>query len=246
MDIYPAIDLLDGRCVRLWKGQFDKTTFFDERPSDIARRYAAAGAHVLHLIDLDGARAGVPVNLDTLRLIAGDSSEISIQWGGGLRTAASVESALVAGAARVIVGSAAVSDPGLVGSWVRTFGTERIVVALDVRPSVSADGETRYMPAVSGWAEASTRALWSLVDELTALGVTHFLSTDIEKDGTKTGPNFDLYQQFVDRYPSLRVQASGGVSSAADLGALEVVGVDAVVVGRTLLDGTLNAEALFC
>ncbi len=249
MDILPAIDLIGGRCVRLWKGDFDKVTTFPDSPSDIGARFAAAGADSLHVIDLDGARSGAPANLEVLTNLIDDSRHnLRIQWGGGLRDAASVTQVLEAGANRAIVGSVAVTNPSRVGDWVDQFGPDRIVVALDVRERTDglAGSEPAYVPATQGWRQSVDQDLWELVATLAALGVRWFLSTDINRDGTKRGPNVDLYREFVDRYPDLAIQASGGIRGGDDLAELERAGLTAAVVGRTLLDGTLKAEEVFC
>lgn len=249
MDILPAIDLIDGRCVRLWKGDFDKVTAFPGTPLDIAARFAAAGASALHVIDLDGARSGTPTNLDVLSRLASDSRHnLQIQWGGGVRDEATLARVLESGAARVIVGSVAVKDPARVGSWVDELGPNRIVVALDVREQAGsgANGSHRYVPATSGWAESGDQDLWELVTTLEALGVKWILSTDIDRDGTKHGPNIPLYRELLGRYPNLAIQASGGVRDETDLAELTELGLAAAVVGRTLLDGTLRPETVFC
>ena len=241
--VYPAIDLIAGRCVRLWKGQFDRVTIFDESPVEIAARYASDGGRVLHVIDLDGARTGAPVNQTVLADIVSDTRhDLQVQWGGGLRTTGALETAFAAGAARAIVGSLAVIEPSRVGAWVGKFGRDRIVVALDVR----ATDNGGYAPAISGWASDTDVDLWQLVDELVDLGVQHILSTDINCDGTGAGPNVQLYRSFVARYPGVSVMASGGVGREADIALLRDVGVDAVVVGRALLDGTLNPATVLC
>jgi phosphoribosylformimino-5-aminoimidazole carboxamide ribotide isomerase len=276
--VYPAIDLIDGQCVRLWKGQFERVTVFEESPADIAARYATAGADVLHVVDLEGARLGEPQNLETLRMIREAAPTLDIQWGGGMRSREAIESALAIGACRVLVGSLAVTEPQRVGEWVQVFGAKRIVAAVDVRAIVDASaiapviasasapviaGEakqsharrstlddpvprTTYLPATSGWTSQSDRDLWSVLDELVGFGLTHVLSTDIDRDGTGTGPNLTLYRELVARYPQLNVQASGGVHSVEDLQDLAATGVSAVVIGRALLDGTLKPESVLC
>ena len=244
MDVYPAIDLIDGGVVRLWKGRFDRATTYESAPADIAGTYADAGARTIHVVDLDGARAGRPSNLDVLEAVTQRVGEVAIQWGGGLRDAESVASVLAAGASRAIVGSVAVRNPDTVGEWIARFGADRIVVALDVRAVVD-DPLSRYVTATAGWTKSDGGDLWSLVDALAALGVHHVLSTDINRDGTGHGPNLSLYSAFVERYPDLAIQASGGVGSRDDLVALRSTGVSAVVVGKSLLDGTLSlAEAM--
>jgi len=258
MIVIPAIDLIDGQCVRLWKGRFDRKTTFERAPADIAAEYAATGATRLHVIDLDAARAGEPRNLETLRAIAAAAPGLEIQWGGGMRTESAVKSALAASASRVLVGSVAVNEPATLGDWIHRFGPDRIIAAIDVRTlavgPTSADrsqlktqySQLFYTPVVAAWTRQSDRHLFDVLDELVALELTHLLSTDVDRDGTGDGPNLDLYRELVARYPDLEVQASGGVSSAGDLARLEESGVAAVVVGRALLDGTLKPEDVLC
>lgn len=244
MTIHPAIDLIDGRCVRLWKGRFDRRTDFDESPAEIAARYAATGAKLLHVVDLDAARTGTPSNLATLQAIRESVPTLDVQWGGGLRTRDAVDEVLSLGATRVLVGSVAATEPQRVGAWIHEFGADRIVAAVDVR-NEAPHGYT-YIPAVSGWIDQSDRDLWDVLDELVGFGLRHLLSTDIDRDGTGAGSNVELYRELVSRYPQLQVQASGGVGSVEDLARVEETGVVAVVVGRALLDGTLNPEEVLC
>jgi phosphoribosylformimino-5-aminoimidazole carboxamide ribotide isomerase len=242
MVIYPAIDLLDGRCVRLRQGDFDAKTEFSDDPVGVAQGFQAAGSGWLHMVDLSGARAGKPVQTDLMRRVAA-GTKAKIQTGGGVRDAGAIETLLDLGATRVIVGSKAVSDPVTVTQWLRRFGVERILLALDVRIE---DG----MPyaATHGWVKGSGLSLWAVIDAYADFPPLHVMCTDIGRDGMMTGPNIQLYDVIRERYPDMKLQASGGVSGLEDLAALRGSGlVDGVIVGKALYAGKFTlAEALAC
>lgn len=240
MEIIPAIDLLGGRCVRLLKGDFAQVTEYATDPGTIAATYRAAGATRLHLVDLDGARTGLPGNLDVVRRITADAG-LDVQVGGGVRSLAMAHTLLDAGAGRVVVGSVAVNDPPEVLRWLAEAGAGRFVLAFDVR----LDEATGNPLAVThGWQSASGRTLWSLLETYLAAGARDFLCTDVGRDGTLAGPNLALYRECSARFPQARVIASGGIGSAADLAPLAATGVAAVVTGKALLDGRLTLEEI--
>jgi phosphoribosylformimino-5-aminoimidazole carboxamide ribotide isomerase len=242
MVIYPAIDLLDGRCVRLRQGDFDAKTEFSDDPVGVARGFFEAGSPWLHMVDLSGAKAGKPVQSELMRKVAA-STPAKIQAGGGVRDAEAIETLLALGVARVIIGSKAVSDPAMVSGWLRRFGPERILLALDVRIE---DG-TPYA-AVHGWVQGSGKSLWSVMDAYADFPPDHVMCTDIGRDGMMTGPNIGLYEAIRARYPNLELQASGGVSCLEDLSALRRSGLVAgVIVGKALYAGKFTLqEALAC
>jgi len=239
MEIIPAIDLLGGRCVRLFKGDFAQVTGYDRDPIDIAAGYRDAGATRLHLVDLDGARTGTPGNLDIVRRITAEAG-LTVQVGGGVRSLAMARTLLDAGAQRVVVGSVAINDPPEVLGWIAEAGAERFVIAVDVQ----LDAAGTPVAATHGWQSASGRTLWSLLETYLAAGAQDFLCTDIGRDGTLAGPNLALYRECSQRFPAARVIASGGIGSAADLGPLAATGVTAVVTGKALLDGRLTLEEI--
>jgi phosphoribosylformimino-5-aminoimidazole carboxamide ribotide isomerase len=239
MEVIPAIDLMNGGCVRLYKGDFAQVTEYAQDPLDIARRYREAGSERLHLVDLDGARSGELVNLDIIRRITGELA-FKVQVGGGVRDIARVKLLLDAGADRVVIGSTAVQKPEEVAGWIRELGGEHIVLAFDV--FINAAGMP--IPQTHGWTEAGDKTLWDLLDYFTANGGIHYLCTDIDKDGTLEGPNFALYSECVRRYPAAQFIASGGVASAADLPKLKQTGAAGVVTGKALLDGRLTLEEI--
>jgi phosphoribosylformimino-5-aminoimidazole carboxamide ribotide isomerase len=242
MVIYPAIDLLDGRCVRLLQGDFDAKTEFSDDPVGVAQGFFGAGSPWLHMVDLSGAKAGKPVQTELMRKVAA-STKAKIQSGGGVRDADAIETLLDLGVTRVIVGSKAVSEPATVTQWLRRFGSDRILLALDVRIE---DG----MPyaATHGWVTGSGKSLWAVMDAYAAFPPVHVMCTDIGRDGMMTGPNIWLYEVVRERYPDLQLQASGGVSCLEDLSALRRSGlVSGVIVGKALYAGKFTIqEALAC
>lgn len=240
MKLIPAIDLLDGRCVRLKHGDFEKVTHYPALPGDLARSYADAGAEWLHVVDLAASRDGADADTAALFKLLGEAPQ-SVQTGGGVRTEADITLRLDAGAARVVIGSLCVTDtPGFI-TWLGHFGVEKLVAALDVR----IDEQGIPWPRIHGWTSQGDRDLWQLLDELAAGGLRHLLCTDISRDGAMTGPNLELYSEITSRYPSLQLQASGGVSSIYDLEDLLSTGATGVITGKALLDQRFTvSEAL--
>ncbi|HJS14401.1 MAG TPA: 1-(5-phosphoribosyl)-5-[(5-phosphoribosylamino)methylideneamino]imidazole-4-carboxamide isomerase [Rheinheimera sp.] len=235
--IIPAIDLIQGKTVRLYQGSYDKTTEYQQTPLQLRDLYAEAGAGILHLVDLTGAKNAADRQLELLTSLM-KNAPLPVQVGGGVRTAADVDQLLVAGASRVVVGSVAIREPATVQSWLRTYGGDKIVLALDV--SINAKGD-KTLPS-HGWIEESTITLEQVLDGFIAAGAKHVLCTDISKDGTLQGPNVALYAELVQKYPQIQWQASGGVGSLADIKALKPTGVAGVILGRALLEGKFTAE----
>lgn len=233
MKIIPAIDLKDGKCVRLFKGDFERVTEYSSDPIEVARRFAELDVADLHIVDLDGARSGTQAHAALVRRIARES-QLSVQLGGGIRSRDDVERWLDAGVDRCVLGSLAIREPDTVQRWIEDFGAERIVLALDVQ--LSADDTP--MLTTHGWTEASGVSLWDCLARYD--GVQHVLCTDVERDGALAGPNLDLYAQILDRYPQLFLQASGGVRDLRDLEALRAAGLPAAITGRALLDGRIT------
>ncbi len=237
MELVPAIDLRGGRAVRLFQGAFEQETRARESPAELFRRFAAAGARRVHLVDLDGARDGVAANHAVLRSLAATGGP-RIQAGGGIRSTADLERVMGDGADRAVVGSVAVESPDTVADWARRFGAERLVAALDVR--IGDDDIPRL--ATHGWLRDSSVTLWDQAGRLAALGVRHVLCTDIGRDGALAGPNLPLYRECVRRFPAISWQASGGVRDGADLHALAGTGVAAAISGRALIEDRISAE----
>lgn len=239
MEIIPAIDLLGGKVVRLYKGDFARVTEYPDPPAEVARRYNRAGIASLHVVDLDGARSGEPAHLDVISEIA-SSVGMDVQVGGGIRTIEQARAILAAGAARVVVGSTAAREPDTVIGWFDELGADNVIIGVDV--TIDTDGEP--MVQTHGWTASSGQTLWSLTDRFMAAGASNFLCTDISRDGTLEGPNLDLYAECSRRYPAARFIASGGLSAATELPALAATGVTSVVTGKALLDGRLTIEEI--
>ena len=236
MIIYPAIDLREGVCVRLMHGRFDQVTRYDDNPADRLAAFVAEGATWVHVVDLDGAKAGHAVQHALIGELAAGTTA-SIQSGGGVRTAEDVERLLDAGVTRVVVGSLAVTKPDEVAAWLTRFGPKRLTLAFDVR--VGEDGVPT--PSLKGWTEAADFDLWDALDRYPAGTLSHVLITDVGRDGALTGPNLDLLSEARRRRPDLRIQASGGVSSLDDLTAAAAIGCDGAIVGRAIYEGRFTA-----
>lgn len=234
MIIYPAIDLIDGACVRLQQGDFQRQSDYAITAGQLAQQYASAGADWLHVVDLDAAR-GRDAQLELISRLAG-SAGVKVQSGGGVRTGDDIEQRLAAGIARVIVGSVCVRQPQRFIDWLQRFGAHQLVAALDVRQQIRAGNEV-WVPAVAGWEQDSDSDLMCLLQQLAAGGLQHLLCTDIGRDGMLAGPNLALYAQIRERFPQLQLQASGGVHELTDLAELQRLQVAGVIIGKALLEG---------
>lgn len=234
--LFPAIDVRQGRVVRLRQGDYAQETRYADEPLAVAQRYAQAGASWLHLVDLDAAREG---GYTLARLLAGikASTPLRVQTGGGVRGEADVAALLDAGADRVVIGSLAVRDPDSVVAWSRRFGAERITIALDVRQT---DG--CWSLPTSGWTENSGAVLQDLLLGYATAGLHHLLCTDIDRDGMLSGPNLALYRALHDQVPQLRLQASGGMRDIPDIVAAREAGCAGAVLGKALLEGRLDLD----
>ena len=240
MQLIPAIDLLDGYCVRLLHGDFNKVTHYDLSPLELARSYADAGAGWLHVVDLAASRDGAAADTSALFELLGQAPQ-SVQTGGGVRDEKDIEERLDAGASRVVIGSLSVTDSRRFTGWLQQYGAEKLVAALDVR----VDDDGVWWPRIHGWTRRGDANLWQLLDELTTGGLRHLLCTDISRDGALTGPNFALYAEIVQRYPRLQLQASGGVAGLKDLQRLKPTGAAGAITGKALLEGCFTvSEAL--
>ncbi|HEV8692876.1 MAG TPA: 1-(5-phosphoribosyl)-5-[(5-phosphoribosylamino)methylideneamino]imidazole-4-carboxamide isomerase [Lysobacter sp.] len=237
--LFPAIDVREGRVVRLRQGDYAQETRYSDDPLAVAQRYARAGASWLHLVDLDAAREG---GYTLAPLLAGirKSTPLRIQTGGGVRSEADVVAILEAGADRVVIGSLAVRDPEQVMGWLQRFGAERVTVALDAR---QVDG--RWLLPTAGWTENSGVVLDDLMARYAEAGLRHVLCTDIDRDGMLAGPNLTLYRRVGEQVPQLKLQASGGVRDIADIIGAREAGCSGAVLGKALLEGRFDlAEAL--
>jgi phosphoribosylformimino-5-aminoimidazole carboxamide ribotide isomerase len=239
--IIPALDILQNRIVRLYQGKYDTAQFYDFDLKSRLGEYANSGALKIHLVDLEGARNPEKKQWQFINE-ASSVLNLPFQIGGGIRSANDIDTWLSAGAAQVVIGSMAVTAKQQVSQWITQFGAKHFVIALDV----NRDGDT-WRPATHGWLASSDDDLFELIDFYQALGVVDFLCTDISKDGTMTGPSFDLYQQAASQFPQIKMQASGGVSSLEDIKQLKAIGVSGVILGKSLLDGAFTVEeALAC
>ncbi len=232
--IIPAIDIINGQCVRLQQGDFQKKTVYSANPVEVAQQLEAQGFRYLHLVDLDGARAGQVQNWAILEAIA-RHTRLEIDFGGGIASAEAIEEALQRGARRVNIGSAAVKQRIEFYRWLESFGADTIILSADVR-------EDTVM--ISGWQEQSAIQLWDLLEEYHAQGGRWVTITDVSRDGMLQGPAIPLYRRVVRQFPELHVIASGGISKLEDIMALSEAGVWGMVIGKALYEGKLTAEML--
>ncbi len=242
MKIYPAIDLMGGKVVRLAQGRFDQKTTYHDDPLEVARGFSNSGASYLHVVDLDGARQGLPMQLALLRNIA-RAVPLKLQVGGGVRTLEHVSDLIEAGVERVVLGSLAIQDPKLTKRIFETFGRERITLGLDVM--LDAEGQPHV--ATHGWQHVSSVSAHEVLDRYLSMGLNQVLCTDISRDGMMTGPNVALYQTLQKAYPHLTILASGGMHTLRDLQELKAAGIEGAIIGKALYEGTLSLEeALRC
>ena len=234
IELIPAIDIIDGKCVRLTKGDYDQKTIYNENPVKVAREFERLGFHRLHIVDLDGAKSRHIVNDQVLREIT-TATELKVDFGGGIKTQADIEKAFEAGAAMVTIGSIAVTRPDLFLEWLDCYGAERIILGADVR-----NGKI----SINGWKEDSTEDLLPFLKKYVEKGVKNVLCTEISRDGTLEGPATTLYQRVMEAYPDLHLIASGGVSQTDDIFALQEAGIPAVVFGKAFYEGRIDVEKL--
>lgn len=229
MEVIPAIDLKNGRCVRLFQGDFNQETVFSDDPLATALSWEEQGGHRIHVVDLDGAIQGRPAHLEVITSIA-STLRIPVQVGGGIRDLRSAETWLDAGVDRIVIGTAAVRDPDMVQEICRKFGSERVVVSVDAKEG---------LVALQGWKEASTTTVFQLASQMAQIGVVRLLYTDIARDGALSGPDFITNERLVIE-TGLAIQASGGVASVEHIKDLVPTGVDGVIVGRAIYTGGVS------
>ena len=235
IELIPAIDIINGQCVRLTKGDYDQKTVYRDSPAEVAREFEAIGFSRLHVVDLDGAKSRHIVNSSVLRRISTET-HLTVDFGGGIKTDDDIEQAFAAGAAMVTIGSVAVTQPDLFMGWLRKYGPERIILGADVR-----HGKI----SINGWKEDSIEDLLPFLLKYIDAGVSNVLCTEISKDGTLAGPAIDLYSRVMEAYPQLHLIASGGVSSQEDIMALDAAGIPAVVFGKAIYEGKINLKQLW-
>jgi phosphoribosylformimino-5-aminoimidazole carboxamide ribotide isomerase len=234
IELIPAIDIIDGQCVRLTKGDYDQKSVYGA-PLDMALEFERIGFKRLHMVDLDGAKSKHIVNDAVLQVVT-TKTQLSIDFGGGIKSDEDIEKAFAAGASMVTIGSIAVTQPDLFMGWLKKYGTERIILGADVR-----HGKI----SINGWKEDSTEDLLPFLQKYVEAGVRNVLCTEISKDGTLAGPAIDLYKKVIETYPQLHLIASGGVSSIDDIKALEAAGIPAVVFGKAIYEGKIDLKDLW-
>jgi len=240
--IFPAIDLMDGGCVRLFKGDFNQRTNYDANPVEVAKGFKDAGAEWLHVVDLDGAKDADARQSHLIMEIAKESG-LKVQTGGGIRERYQVERLLAGGIERVVIGSLALKEPILIRRWMEDLGPEKIVLALDVKMN---DEGVPY-PTSHGWKETGEKSLWQLLNEYEQSGLKTILVTDIDKDGVLQGSNVKLYEAIAKHYPSLDLITSGGVGSLDDVKALKALEPHGIIIGKALYENKFTVdEAIAC
>jgi phosphoribosylformimino-5-aminoimidazole carboxamide ribotide isomerase len=234
MEIIPAIDIIDGKCVRLTQGDYEQKKIYNEHPLEVARQFEDAGLMRLHLVDLDGARAGAVKNWKVLETIAGKTSLV-IDFGGGIKKEEDVQIVLNSGAALATVGSLAVKDPELFLHWLQQYGADRFLLGADVK---------NEKIAVGGWLETTDRWIYDFIQEYIDKGIQQVFCTDVSKDGLLQGPSLDLYRNITGKFPGLHFIASGGVSAIEDVYQLEEIGCKGVIIGKAIYEGRITLQEL--
>lgn len=233
IELIPAIDIINGQCVRLTKGDYDQKTVYG-KPLDMALEFERLGFERLHVVDLDGAKSKHIVNDRVLREIT-SSTKLTVDFGGGIKTSEDIDKAFNSGAQMVTIGSIAVTHPQLFTWWLQKYGPDRIILGADVR-----NGKI----SINGWKEDSTEDLLPFLKKYIKAGVKNVLCTEISKDGTLAGPAIELYSKVMETYPELHLIASGGVSSIDDIKALDKAGIPAVVFGKAIYEGRIDLQEL--
>lgn len=234
IELIPAIDLIDGKCVRLTKGDYDQKMIYNEDPVNQAMEFQRLGFRRLHIVDLDGAKSKHIVNDAVLKAIT-QATDLIVDFGGGIKSTEDIEKAFMAGAHMVTIGSVAVTEPELFMGWLRKYGAEKIILGADVRNG---------MVSINGWKEDSSEALLPFLEKYVNAGVRNVLCTEISKDGTLAGPATELYRKVMAQYPHLHLIASGGVSCNADIQQLDENGIPAVVFGKAYYEGKIDIKEL--
>ncbi|MEQ9102701.1 MAG: 1-(5-phosphoribosyl)-5-[(5-phosphoribosylamino)methylideneamino]imidazole-4-carboxamide isomerase [Imperialibacter sp.] len=234
MDIIPAIDIIDGKCVRLTQGDYDQKKIYNERPLEVAMQFEDAGLTRLHLVDLDGAKAGTVKNWKVLEALASKTSMV-IDFGGGIKSAEDVDIVFECGAKLATVGSMAVKNEEVFSDWLEQYGADRFFLGADVKDEKI---------AIGGWLETTDIWVYDFIEKYVQKGVTNIFCTDVSKDGLLEGPSVDLYKTLVEQFPDIYFVASGGVSSMKDLERLKEIGCKAAIVGKAIYEGRVNIADL--
>lgn len=234
IELVPAIDIIDGKLVRLTKGDYDQKTEYSQDPLEVAKQFESIGIRRLHVVDLDGAKGGHIVNYKTLERIANGTSLI-VDFGGGIKSDEDVHVAFESGARMITGGSIAIKYPQMFLAWLEKYGSDRIILGCDIK-----EGHV----AVQGWLESSDARWQTFLQSYVSRGVTQVISTDISKDGMLSGPNVELYKDMMEEFPGLHVTASGGVSCMADVHQLDQAGVPSVIMGKAIYEGRITFSEL--
>jgi phosphoribosylformimino-5-aminoimidazole carboxamide ribotide isomerase len=234
MQVIPAIDIIDGKCVRLTQGDYAQKTVYNDNPVEVAKQFEAAGIERLHLVDLDGAKAGAVKNWKVLEDIANNTSLV-IDFGGGIKREEDVQVVFNAGAALATIGSIAVKNEALFVEWLKKFGADNFLLGADVK------GENI---AVGGWLETTDVDIYSFIQKYINHGIRQVFCTDVSRDGKLEGPSIELYKNIIAKFPTLHFIASGGVSNAADLEALQQIGCKGAIVGKAYYEGKITLQQL--
>ncbi|MBH2003515.1 MAG: 1-(5-phosphoribosyl)-5-[(5-phosphoribosylamino)methylideneamino]imidazole-4-carboxamide isomerase [Sphingobacteriia bacterium] len=234
MEIIPAIDIIDGKCVRLTQGDYNQKKIYNENPLEVAREFEDAGIKRLHLVDLDGAKAGAVQNWKVLESIAG-FTKLTIDFGGGIKKESDLKIVFNSGAALATIGSLAVKDPATFGDWILDYGGDKFFLGADVK-------EEKI--AVGGWLETTELSVFDFIQDYIVRGISQVFCTDISKDGKLEGPSLDLYRALIDRFPDLHFVASGGVSNMDDVLSLKAIGCKGVIIGKALYEGRITIDEL--
>jgi phosphoribosylformimino-5-aminoimidazole carboxamide ribotide isomerase len=234
IELIPAIDIIDGQCVRLTKGDYNQKKVYNDDPLTVAKEFEKIGFKRLHMVDLDGARSKHIVNNEILRRVTAETSLI-VDFGGGIKSEEDIVKAFESGASMITVGSIAVTQPGLFIQWMEKYGPEKMILGADVRNG---------MISINGWKKDSQISLLPFLKQYVEAGVKNVLCTEISKDGTLQGPAVTLYKEIMSAYPKLHLIASGGVSRKEDIDELESEGIPAVVFGKAIYEGRINLKEL--
>ena len=234
IQIIPAIDLIDGKCVRLTQGDYSKKTIYNENPLEVAKEFEDIGIKRLHLVDLDGAKKGEVVNLKVLENIA-SQTKLVIDFGGGIKNDVSIENVFNVGAAFATIGSLAVKQPEVLFSWLKKYGADKIMLGADVK---------NENIAIGGWLETTDINIYDFLKINFIKGITNVFCTDISKDGLLQGPSIALYKKIMEEIPELKLIASGGVSDMKDVLELEKIGCGGVIIGKAIYEGRITIDEL--
>lgn len=234
IEIIPAIDIIEGKCVRLSQGDYSQKKVYNEHPLEVAKEFQDKGITRLHMVDLDGAKSNRIINYKVLEQVA-THTQLIIDFGGGLKSDQDLEIAFNSGAHMITGGSIAVKNPNIFASWIHRFGSEKIILGADVKEETI---------AVSGWQESTTIGLFDFLQDYTCKGITKTICTDISKDGMMQGPSTELYIRMKQQFPQLFLIASGGVSRMKDIVDLHQAGIDAVITGKAIYEGAISLDEL--